>query len=695
MKKIRSKIGVIALSGAMLLSAAACADTSQSSTSATDSKAVAGSTSDTLTLTSGMIDPGYTDRDLDGTWDASEAVNVALSDGGITITGTGARADGSTLTISEAGVYVLSGSLSDGRIYVNTPKTDKVQLVLAGVNIACSDGPAIWVAQTDKIFLTLVQGSENVVTDSAAYTLAEGEDEPNGAIYSKEDMTVNGSGSLTVNGRYCHGIISKDELTITGGDITVTAVSDGIRGKDSVAICGGTIVISSGGDGIKSNNTDKTGVGWVSIDGGELQITTEAGDGIQADTVLQITDGTIRIVTGGGSANAAQQGGNGFGWNYNTQTQEGASNNSAKGLKGGTAVFITGGTIDVDSLDDSIHANGTAAITGGTLTLATGDDGIHAEAQLLVEAGTITVTQSYEGLEGLPVIITGGQIAVTASDDGINAAGDNDSAANGQAAGPMAGVAADEEAYIQISGGYVVVDAGGDGIDANGMFYMEGGTVLVCGPVDSANGAIDAELGAEVTGGTIIAVGSSGMAMNFTGGTQAALMVNYPERQTSGTQLTLVDAGGNTIASFAPWKDYQSVVISTPDLAVGGNYTLYSGGSVEGADTYSFSTGSYTAGTQVEQITLEQIITTSGSAAFGPGQTGGDMNHGGMRGNQNNSSAPIGEMPTGEMPSGRESTGGVLPGAVPSGTAPGSETAAGTAAKEPQTMPYTTNASHL
>lgn len=628
------KILIFILTGALLLlSLAACGQDGETASSAdasaaTSSDASASTESVTTTTVSStsMVEPNYTDNDLATTWDTSAAVDVTLNGNSIDLGGSGAVVSGSTLTITSAGVYVLSGTLNDGQIIVDTASTDKVWVVLNGVDITCSTGPAIYIKSADKVFLMLAAGSDNSVADGSAYDLAEGEDEPYSAIYCKDDLTINGTGSLTVTANYRHGIVSKDDLYITGGTITVTAVENGIRGRDCVAICGGTITINAGTDGIKSNNeTDET-VGWVSIDGGTFNITTEDGDGIQAESVLQIRGGDLTIRTGGGSGSAAATSGNsGFGWG-NSQTQEDTSENSVKGIKAGISLYITGGTLDIDALDDSVHSNGTVDISGGTMTLATGDDGVHSDGQLLVSGGTIDITKSYEGLEGTPLIITGGDIRLVASDDGLNAAGDNDSAAAGVVAGPQAASAASEDCYIRITGGLIVIDAGGDGIDSNGNFYMEGGTVLVCGPTDSANGALDADNTAQVTGGTIIAVGSSGMAINFgSTSTQASLMVNYSSSQAAGTLLTLLDENGDVIASFAPTKTYQSVVISTPDMVQGGTYTLYSGGSTATDSGDGLYTGAYTQGTEVVSVTMDSIITSisdTGAAVSGNGMGG-------------------------------------------------------------------------
>jgi len=644
----------------------------------------------------GLIDPGYSDRDLASTWNEVNAAYVTLDGASISYTGSNAVVDGGSITITSEGTYVFSGSLTAGQIIVEAADTDKVQLVLNGVSITSPDGPAIYVKQADKVFITLAEGSENTIADSASYTLAEGEDEPNAAVFSKDDLTINGSGALDVTGNYRHGILSKDDLVITGGEITVNAVEDGIRGRDAVAIYDGKLSITAAGDGIKSNNDEEADRGWVSIDGGSIYV--EAGeDGIQAETVLQVTGGDLDILAGGGSANAPEQLGNDFGRRSNQvwASAETEDTTSMKGIKAGTALYVTGGTLNIDSADDSVHSNGTVTISGGQLTLATGDDGVHADGTLLVEGGVIDITKSYEGLEGVPLIITGGEIRLVASDDGLNSAGDDDMFGGGmggrEQAGPggampgaagstavpedpeaIAGAVPDEapddggipasagrsdtvsgETYIRISGGLVVIDAGGDGIDSNREFYMEGGTVLVNGPTNSGNGPLDLGSGI-VSGGTIIAAGSAGMAVGFTSSsTQPSILLRYSQVQAAGTLLTLTDDSGSVIVSFAPAKEYQSVVISSPDMELDSTYTLYSGGTTESGGTDGLYTGSYTPGTEVISIALTSVTvsTTDTGEAFNSmeGGPGGGM-RGGMRdgaAGRDTQAAPPDGMPAG------------------------------------------------
>lgn len=202
------------------------------------------------------MDFSYSDRDKDASWDKATATAIEL----------GAE---ETVSITQAGSYVLTGELADGQVVVDAPDAE-VQLVLAGATIHNEDGPAVEVKDAGKVYVTLADGSVNVLSDGKDYALAEGEDEPNATLYSKADLCINGSGALSVEGAHEHAINSKDALVITGGQLDVVAADDALRGKDCVKIADGTFHIEAGGDGIKSNNDEDYAKGFVSIDGGTL-----------------------------------------------------------------------------------------------------------------------------------------------------------------------------------------------------------------------------------------------------------------------------------------------------------------------------------------------------------------------------------------------------------------------------------------
>lgn len=516
-------------------------------------------------------------------WDASTATTIQLSGTAAEIDGSGvAFADG-VLTISASGTYVVRGRPEDGQILIDAGENDDVVLVLDGVTLSNSSTSPIFAKEADTFTLILAENSQNSISDTANYTFAEGEDEPDATIFSKCDMIITGSGSLAVTANFRNGIAGKDDLLLENGTIQITAVNDAIRGRDSLTITGGTYTIQAGNDGLKSNNDADAERGWVDISGGAFQIVA-GQDGIQAETSLTISGGEFDITAGGGSENAvAQQSENsfgGFGGSPSAQTtteiSDDAASSSMKGLKAGGDILIDGGILTLNTEDDSVHSNGNVTVNGGQMTLRTGDDGIHADGALLITGGSIIVETSYEGLEGATVEITGSTIDVTASDDGINAAGGSDGDNNGRDAFRQGG---SSDYWILISGGDITVSANGDGLDSNDALTIDGGTLVVHGPTNNGNGALDADGTILINGGTVLAAGSSGMGDSPSGDSaQSTLVIYYSATQQAGTQVTLKDNNGTILADFTAEKAFQMMTISLPTLQQGQTYTLNTAG---------------------------------------------------------------------------------------------------------------------
>ncbi len=567
----------------------------------------------------------FTDRDRRDTYDTPVAVITCMGDA-VSIEGTGAAADGTDVIITEEGVYRITGTLNDGQILVNSQ--GKIQLLLDGADLSCSDSAPIYVQQAKKCFLTLAEGSENAVSDGTAYVYAnETDNEPNAAIFSADTLTINGGGALTVSGNYNEGITCKDELIITSGNISVTSVGNGIKGRDHVAIAGGEISVTAGADGIKSDNTD-AGTGFVYIEGGTVTVDAQE-DAIQAESECIFTGGTLHLKAGGGSANAQPQMNQGFGGrgdfggfgNWGAYDEAETDTISTKALKAGTLLHITGGTCVLDSADDGLHSNGNLYIGGGTMEIAAGGDGIHADGLADIADGMIRITQSSEGIEAAGIRISGGTVDVTASDDGFNAS-------DGTAQGAMGTYSSG--AALEISGGDVYVNAAGDGLDSNGDLLVSGGMVIVDGPTSSGNGALDGNGGICCTGGTLIAAGSSGMA-EYPKGSQNTAIITLDASQTGGTIIRIIDAEGNEILSHAPEKQFNSFIVSSPDLKDGETYTVTAND------------------TEVGTFTVESVLSYIGEAGMSGmmGGFGGGRGDGGGRGNRHDMQMP--EMPEGGM----------------------------------------------
>lgn len=440
------------------------------------------STIDTATI--------FSDRDLEGTYDESAAIAIQLSGDSAACDSDAVTIEGSRITIGAEGVYVLSGTLADGQIVVNAGETDKVQLVLAGADITSSTSAAIYALEADKVFVTLAEGTENTLTNGGAYVAID-DNNIDAVIFAKTDLTLNGSGSLTVNAQAGHGVVSKDDLVITGGSYTITAASHGLSGKDSIAIADGAFSITSGKDGIHAENTDDLSLGTLYITNGSYTITAQ-GDAVSAQGALQIDGGTFDLYTGEGSASVdmttsdvSQMGGSRGGMDAQIEVTATATEEdtvSQKGIKGESTYTINGGVFTIDSADDCLHAGGAMTLAAGEFTLSSGDDAVHCDDALTIQSGAFTIPYCYEGIEGLSITIEDGTFDITSSDDGLNAAGGTDSSGFGGFGGqPQDTFTADSDSFITINGGTFTIVSSGDCIDSNGALTINGGTLdLTC-----------------------------------------------------------------------------------------------------------------------------------------------------------------------------------------------------------------------
>lgn len=496
--------------------------------------------------------------------------------------------DNKSLEITKEGIYTISGSINNGSIIVDT--TGDVKLILDNVSITNDSGPAIIVESANNVIIELADGSSNSLEDGSSYDNTEYD----GCIFSRDDLVLQGSGSLKVISNYLDGIVSNDDLKIVSGTYIIDSADDGIRGKDSVYIVNGNITINSSADGIKSTNDTDSTKGYVNIDNGNITINS-GEDGIQAETKLIINNGTLNIKTSSGSSSSSSA--------IDRYFYGGASydDTSAKGLKAGDNLVIKGGTVEIDSKDDAVHSNNYVGISSGTIKISSGDDGVHADEDLIIDGGNITISKSYEGLEASNITINNGNISIVASDDGINISGGNDSSSvNGR---PGQNNMSSSSGILTINDGVIYVDAAGDGLDANGSIEMNGGVVSVDGPTDNGNGPLDYDKSFDINGGTFIAVGYSGMALNASSSSkQYSVMFNLSN--TYSGKITLKDKSGNSVFEYSPSKKYQSIVISSSKLEKGNTYTLLIDGD------------------EVDTISVDSITNSSGYS-YGNGMGGG------------------------------------------------------------------------
>ncbi|WP_434798435.1 carbohydrate-binding domain-containing protein [Terrisporobacter vanillatitrophus] len=538
---------------------------------------------------------------------------IKLSDNNTTVEGSGVDVDKNVITINTAGTYSISGKLSDGQIIVNTDKEKKTYILLNGVDITCKSTSPIQILSSEKTVFALADNSENKISDGKTYDKAENNQDA--AIFSKEDITFIGNGSLEVNGNYHKGIVSKDDLMIESGSISVKSVTDGIKGKDSVIVRGGNLTIDAGGDGIQAYNADEEDKGYVSLEDGTIKITADQ-DGVQAENNLLVAGGNIDITTGGGSENSSSKDGWGQ-WGggkpgepmeNNTTTTEDTT--SAKAIKASSVIQIDDGSINIDSSDDSIHSNNKLIINNGDINLSSGDDGTHTDAELEINGGTLNITKSYEGIEGTDITINDGNIHVVASDDGLNAAGGADGSSTNGRPGQNK-MESTTSGTATINGGYLVVDADGDGLDANGNLTMTGGTAIVNGPTNGGNGALDYDGEFNMSGGTLIAAGSLGMVQTPSSSSKLNTINVSLTSQEANTLIRVESENGDDVVTFSPTKTYSSVVICTPNIKSNETYKVYVGGSCSGEEKDGlYSGGSYTKGIEVGSSKISDVITS-------------------------------------------------------------------------------------
>lgn len=563
---------------------------------------------------------------------SGSSVTATNASGGVVSNPSNLTISGANVTITASSEISVSGESTSGQLAVNVDKTaepeGKVVLNLEGLTLSNSSAAPIYVeAIGDEVQISAKNGTTNTISDGTSHTDTYVDSDGNtntvnGAIFSRDDLKLKGKGTLIVNGNTEDGIVCKNDLKIWNGNITVNAADDSIRGNDSVrigdpdaadysslSVTVNTNNGSSGGDGIKTNS-DEDGKGYVTINGGTVNIDSYA-DGIQAEQTFTMNGGELNITTYQGSNfTGSASGGNG-GWGGGMGGNDGNSNKtdiSAKGIKAvgvydeagttwqsGGDLIVNGGTITIDSSDDSLHCGGDMQLLGGSMTLATADDGAHSDHALTIgstggdyDAPYVNITKSYEGIEGVDITQNSGTVMVTSSDDGYNAAGGADSSGNnnsggwgqGSWGGPGGGSSSDGSQTMTFNGGYAYVNAAGDGLDSNGNIYFNGGYVFVSqtgggnGPLDCG----DSNNSITYSGGTVIAAGSSDMFE-----TPSSYSFLSTTSVSAGQTITFTDASGNVLATFTLPNGSAEMVMCSQESSV----TCYTGGTLSGTTYFA------------------------------------------------------------------------------------------------------------
>ena len=484
-----------------------------------------------------------TDRDLEGTWEEDGATRISLSDDGCEVDGAGAVADGTTVTITAGGTYVLTGQISAGQVVVNADG-EKVQLVLDGASVISADSAAILVRAAKKVWLTLADGTQNKLATSGSFA-EDDEYSIDGAVWCKSDLTINGTGALKVSSAEGHGIVCKDELALVSGDVGVEAARHAVQAQDAACVVAGTWSLTAGTDGIHCGDDDDAEKGSVLIVGGTVSIDA-ASDGVDAANVLEVDGGEVTVSAGDDGLHSERA----------LQVDGGTVTvtKSYEGLEGST-VTVNGGVIDVTSSDDGVNAAGDP--TGDSSAEATDTGASGPEADGVQHEVAANSGQAPTG---------DGQAPEGADAQAPTGAG-------GQAPGAGGAMDYDSTARVTIKGGELTIQAGGDGVDSNGDLTVTGGETCVFGPVSDGDGSLDFAGTGTITGGVVMCAGSSGMAQNFgDASTQGSMLVSANGQV--GDAIQLADEDGNVLASCEARTSYSCVLVSAPGIESGKSYTL-------------------------------------------------------------------------------------------------------------------------
>jgi hypothetical protein len=518
--------------------------------------------------------------DNDKTEPAPEGTAITLNGSSASCDSKFVTVSGSTVTIRGAGTYVISGTLNDGSIIVNAQKSDEVTLVLYGATIHCDENAPIQVHAGKKVILTASKGTENTVSNGGYFPTTTSSN-IDGAVFSMQDLTINGSGKLNILSPAGHGIVCKDNLVIAGSVCNIRSDAHGIDANDSLRFTDANLTIESGKDGIHVENSEDSSLGFLYISSGTITANSQ-GDGISASAYAQISGGILNLTTGGGAKNGkahSSQGMPGRPFQAAAQTTDDVS---SKGIKSGGKLTVTGGELTIDSADDAIHSNSSADISGGSFIITAGDDALHADADFTISNGNILVSESYEGLEAIHITITGGVLKLNCLDDGINAAGGNDESGGGGMDGGMfpgrpAGPGHGEvgNGSVIISGGDLYIKSSGDGVDANGTLSITGGHTVICGPTRGDTATLDYDKSGIISGGTFIGTGAAGMmAQTFSSSENQGYMSVSVANQKAGTTITLTDSQGNVLLTHQPELEFAVIILSCPQMKSGETYTL-------------------------------------------------------------------------------------------------------------------------
>ena len=575
--------------------------TTATTSSATATDTAASSSSFSTNVKSGEkldVDTHYSEQDL--SWDTSSETAIDLSNPTAT---DGVTVEDGTLTITKAGTYKLSGEYQ-GQIKVETADSDAVRLVLDNANITNSSGAALNVVNADEVILYSASGTTNTISDGADYT-ATGEDDPDAVVYSKADLTIAGEGTLKVNGNHEDGIHTSDGLVIASGTLEVNAANTGIKGKDYVDILGGTINVTAQQDGIKSTNDTDEGQGWTRLSNGT--VTVNAGDdGFKASRVVEISGGSLTVeqsdegieaqyinVSGGDvNVTSADDGMNASLKTSDSESTDSSANTSdaANQQQNNQQQGSLPGGQQSGTSNQQQQGTGQPPAMSGTSQDGTSQNGASGTAQ----QQNNTQNQGNQNM-GQPPAMPGGNAQDGTSQNGTTGTGQQGMGQPPQGGMPGGGGGTFEvvDAAINVSGGHVTVNAEGDGIDSNGVTTLSGGTLIVNGPSQGGNAALDTNGDLLLNGATVLSGSTADMfEAPSTNSTSGYLKLTNSSGFEQGSTVQVADSSGKVVANYKVTKsNVQLVLVSSSSIVKGQSYTVYTTTSAVDSNAASLASG--------------------------------------------------------------------------------------------------------
>ena len=473
-------------------------------------------------------------------YDESQASQITLADQTATVTGQGASFSDQTLTITQAGTYVLTGIGKNIKLVVEAADTDQVHLVFQNLTLE-GEGTLLQINKSQEVVISLAEGSQNALTESQA----NDDEEVKATIHSQVPLTLNGTGNLTLTALTKNALEVEDDLKVLGGTYTVKAANHGFKAEGALAIEAATLTIEAGKDGLHAEHDETTERANISLNPTQLSIAATE-DGVDAGNELTIKGGTITV----------------------SQSEEGLEARVIRQL---------GGDVTIKSSDDGVNASAgsssktsdtsaTSKTTDASATSNTADTSSSASQATATPAATSQADQANKDKNATLPSPPAGQAPPQGGQPPQNGQGPGGMPPGGQEE-------SDPSLQIILEGGTLTIDAEGDGIDSNGTVSISGGSLVVNGSVQGGNGPLDAAGDITITGGTVWALGTSDMLQGFAqGSTQASITANIAG--TAGQTLIILDAKGKEVARQTASKDFQAVIMSSADLVDGQTYTI-------------------------------------------------------------------------------------------------------------------------